>query len=248
MRLFGLIGFPLSHSFSGSYFEKKFANENITDATYRLFPLEDISALYALIENHPELSGFNVTIPYKVAVLPFLDNLSQEAASIGAVNCVKINRTPSGISLTGHNTDTCGFRKSLLPFLKPFHQKALVLGSGGAAKAVCYSLHEMGIQYTMVSRSKKENIQLLYNELTNEVIAENLVIINTTPAGMYPNVEYYPEIPYKLLGNKHVLFDLIYNPAETLFMKRGRDAGATVLNGLQMLELQAEKSWEIWNT
>jgi len=247
MRIFGLIGFPLSHSFSGSYFEKKFASENITDATYRLFPLEDISALYTLIHNHPELSGFNVTIPYKVAILNFIDNLSQEAASIGAVNCVKINRTPSGISLTGHNTDTYGFRKSLLPFLKPYHQKALVLGSGGAAKAVCYSLHEMGIQYTMVSRSKKENIQFQYNELTKEVIAENLLIINTTPAGMYPNVENFPDIPYQFLNNKHLLFDLIYNPAETLFMKLGSDAGATVLNGLQMLELQAEKSWEIWN-
>jgi shikimate dehydrogenase len=247
MRLYGLIGFPLSHSFSARYFEDKFARERITDCGYRLFPLEDISGIRKLILDHRELHGFNVTIPHKIAILPFLDTVSDEAAAVGAVNCVKIERNGSVSTLTGYNTDVYGFRESLLPFLKPYHRKALVLGTGGAAKAACYVLEELGIDYTLVSRSGQMPDSLSYPQLTENMLRENLLIVNTTPLGMYPDLDRCPEIPYSFLTNQHLLFDLVYNPAETTFLKRGREAGTATLNGLKMLELQAEKSWEIWN-
>lgn len=247
MRLFGLIGFPLSHSFSAKYFAKKFESENISDADYRLFPFEDISGIIPLIEQNHDLQGFNVTIPYKVAILPYLDAITEAAKSVGAVNCVKIERNESGNTLTGYNTDVYGFRESLVPALKTFHHKALVLGTGGAAKAVCYTLHELGIKSTLVSRSGNEESVLKYPQLNEEIIVDNLLIINTTPVGTYPDTEKCPDIPYQFLSNKHLLFDLIYNPAETLFLQLGHEAGAITLNGSKMLELQAEKSWEIWN-
>ncbi len=248
MRLFGLIGFPLSHSFSAEFFKNKFADENIPDAEYRLFPLTDISRLPELIEQQPDLQGFNVTIPYKVSILPQLNYISKVASNVGAVNCVKIERDASGVKLYGFNTDVYGFRKSLLPLLKPYHYSALILGTGGAAKAVSYILLELGIGYTLVSRTSKEKYYLNYTELTEEKIHDNLIIINTTPVGMYPEAEKYPDIPFQCLGKKHLLIDLIYNPSETMFMKLGRESGAVTKNGLQMLELQAEKSWEIWNS
>jgi len=247
MRLFGLIGYPLSHSFSAKFFAEKFASEGISDAGYQLFPLESISEITTLIALQPDLQGFNITIPYKVAILPFLDHFSDAAKSVGAVNCVKINRTESGITLTGYNTDVYGFRESLTPALKPIHKNALVLGTGGAAKAVCYTLNELGINYTLVSRSGNEESVLNYSQLSENIISKNLLIINTSPVGTYPDVDKYPDIPYQFLGSKHLLFDLIYNPAETKFLRLGREAGATTLNGSKMLELQAEKSWEIWN-
>jgi shikimate dehydrogenase len=246
MNLYGLIGFPLSHSFSAGFFEKKFADENITDAQYRLFPLEDISSLAQLLKQQQNLQGFNITIPYKVAILPQLDHISKVAASVGAVNCVKVAREQSGTKLTGFNTDVFGFRESLIPLLKPYHYQALILGTGGAAKAVCYSLLELGISYTMVSRTVREKSHLHYSELTEEIINENKLIINATPAGMYPHTESFPDIPYHFLGNRHLMYDLIYNPAETQFLKKSIEAGAIIKNGLQMLELQAQKSWEIW--
>jgi len=248
MRLFGLIGYPLSHSFSAKYFAKKFATEGISDADYQLFPLENISQITSLIDLLPELKGFNITIPHKVAILTYLDHISKEASDVGAVNCVKIKRDISGAILIGHNTDIYGFSESLIPELKPGHQKALVLGTGGAAKAVCYALRELGIAYTMVSRTSQDNTTILYTQLTEKVISDNRLIINTTPVGMYPDTTGYPDIPYEFLNKKHLLFDLIYNPAETRFLQLGRIAGATVLNGVRMLELQAEKSWEIWNS
>jgi shikimate dehydrogenase len=247
MRLFGLIGYPLSHSFSANYFANKFESENITDAEYRLFPIVNISEISSLIELYPDLQGFNITIPYKVAILPYLDHISDAAKSVGAVNCVKIKRTASGNILTGYNTDVYGFRESLAPALKLNHKNALVLGTGGAAKAVCYTLHELGIKYTLVSRTGNQKDVLHYSKLSDKVIRDNRLIINTTPVGTYPDKEKCPDIPYQFLGSKHLLFDLIYNPAETKFLRLGREAGATVLNGLKMLELQAEKSWEIWN-
>jgi len=247
MRLFGLIGYPLSHSFSAKYFAEKFATENISDAEYHLFPLEDISMLPHLITKQPDLKGFNVTIPNKVAILPYLDEISEAAKAVGAVNCVKIARSASGVKLTGHNTDTHGFRESLVPLLKSFHSKALVLGTGGAAKAVCYTLKELGITYTQVSRATQDANVLNYSQLTETILSDNLLIINTTPVGMYPDTDKFPDIPYQFLCNKHLLYDLVYNPAETAFMQKGMEAGAKVKNGLQMLELQAEKSWEIWN-
>ena len=247
MRLFGLIGFPLSHSFSAKYFGKKFADENISDSEYQLFPLEEISSLPQLIIDQPDLKGFNITIPHKVAILSYLDQISGAAKAVGAVNCVKIERTESGLKLSGHNTDIYGFRESLLPLLKPYHKQALVLGTGGAAKAICYTLKELGIGFTLVSR-ESENVNILkYSQLTDSIFSTNLLIINTTPVGMYPNTDKFPDIPYQFLSHRHLLYDLVYNPDETTFMLKGRKAGAVVKNGLQMLELQAEKSWEIWN-
>ena len=247
MQLFGLIGFPLSHSFSAKYFGKKFADENISDSEYQLFPLEEISSLPQLIIDQPDLKGFNITIPHKVAILPFLDQITEAAKAVGAVNCVKIERSKSVIKLTGHNTDAFGFRESLLPLLKPYHKQALILGTGGASKAVCYTLKELGIRFTLVSR-ESENVNILnYSQLTDSIFSTNLLIINTTPVGMYPNTDKFPDIPYQFLSHRHLLYDLVYNPDETTFMLKGRKAGAVVKNGLQMLELQAEKSWEIWN-
>ena len=247
MRLFGLIGYPISHSFSAKYFEKKFSDENISDSEYQLFPLEDISLLPQLISSQPDLKGFNITIPHKVAILPYLDLISEAAKAVGAVNCVKIERSESGIKLAGHNTDTYGFRESLVPLLKPFHRKALVLGTGGASKAICYMLKELGIGYTLVSRESGNATILNYSQLTESIMSANLLIINTTPVGMYPNTDKFPDIPYQFLSRMHLLYDLIYNPYETTFMLKGRNAGAEVKNGSQMFELQAEKSWEIWN-
>ena len=247
MRLYGLIGYPLSHSFSAAYFARKFADENIADSDYQLFPITGISELSDLLVSRPELLGFNVTIPYKIAVLPFLHQLSAEARAVGAVNCVKVERNGADVKLTGHNTDIFGFRESLLPLLKPQHKQALVLGTGGAAKAVCYTLKQLDINITLVSRKSDEAGVLTYQQLSPDVLSDHLLIINTTPAGMYPNTETCPEIPYQYLTRDHILYDLVYNPTETLFMKKGLEAGAVVSNGLRMLELQAEKSWEIWN-
>ncbi len=247
MRLFGLIGYPLSHSFSAKYFEKKFATESISDADYRLFPLENISGITSLIEQHQDLQGFNITIPYKVTILPYLSHISVEAESIGAVNCIKIDRNANQVKLYGYNTDEYGFRESIKTAIRSYQTNALVLGTGGAAKAVCYTLQQLGIKFTLVSRSAVQKSVLKYSQLTEDIIKDNLLIINTTPLGTYPVIDVCPDIPYHFLGTRHLLFDLVYNPDETMFLRKGREAGATTLNGYKMLELQAEKSWEIWN-
>ena len=247
MRVFGLIGFPLSHSFSEHYFEKKFASEGIPDAFYKLFPLTDLSLLPDLIRQQHGLTGLNVTIPYKAEILPLLHSLSDEAKSIGAVNCIRIERTGEESKLSGYNTDAYGFHQSLLTKLKTHHTSALVLGTGGASKAVCYILKQLGITFKLVSRNPQSTDSLSYNDLNKDIIASNTLIINTTPVGMFPHIDEAPEFPYSFLNNRHLLFDLIYNPAETAFLRKGKQAGADTLNGLQMLELQAEKSWEIWN-
>jgi shikimate dehydrogenase len=197
MRLFGLVGFPLSHSFSAKYFAGKFVEERILNTEYCLFPLENISRLQALILENPDLLGFNVTIPHKVSILPYLDEITPEAAQVGAVNCVKIYRYSSDIRLIGYNTDIFGFRQSLVPLLKPHHQNALVLGTGGASKAVCYSLNSLNINYTLVSRSPGKSDILQYNQITESIIHENPLIINTTPVGQFPNIEACPDIPYQ---------------------------------------------------
>jgi shikimate dehydrogenase len=247
MRLFGLIGFPLSHSFSEKYFEKKFARDTITDASYKLFPLEDISLLPELIEQYTDLEGLNITIPHKIQAMPFMQHIDKEAVETGAINCVKIHRDGAGIKLSGFNTDIYGFRQSLLPVLKPHHQHALVLGTGGASRAVWYVLDKLGIHYKCVSHTKKEAGILRYWQLTKEIIETNTLIINSTPLGMFPETNAFPDIPYQFINKEHLLFDLIYNPDETKFLKKGKEAGATIKNGMEMLELQAEKSWEIWN-
>jgi shikimate dehydrogenase len=238
--VFGLTGYPLSHSFSPRYFSEKFARQGI-QASYQLFPLPDISGLRELISLHPQLLGLNVTIPHKETVLPYLDILSEEARAIGAVNCIHIKNK----LLTGYNTDVTGFSQSLTPLLQPYHTRALILGTGGAAKAVRYALDHLGIEWKEVSRTPAVN-QLGYEALDADVIQSYPLIINTTPLGMYPHTDACPALPYEALGPEHLLYDLIYNPEETFFLARGKARGARTKNGLEMLELQAEASWHIW--
>lgn len=247
MKGYGLIGFPLTHSFSSRYFADKFKKESIADCYYRNFPLEHIKKLPVLISENPDLQGLNVTIPYKEQVIAFLDELDEGAMAVGAVNTIKIFRTADSIHLKGYNTDVYGFRTSIQSLLKPVHNKALILGTGGASKAVSFVLKGLGIRTIFVSRNPRENEHIAYHDLTGETITSCLLIINTSPVGMYPHVNECPDIPYQHVTNQHVLYDLIYNPPETEFMKRGRKRGAVTLNGYEMLHHQAEKAWEIWN-
>jgi shikimate dehydrogenase len=242
MRLFGLIGFPLGHSFSGKYFSGKFQREGITDARYELFPISDINAFPRLWQQHPELQGLNVTIPYKEAVIPFLDHATQVVRSTGACNCVHLENG----SLVGYNTDVVGFEQTLAPLLKPVHHKALILGTGGASKAVAYVLDNMGIGWQFVSRAGGEGC-LRYDQLLPATMKEYPLIINTTPLGMYPNVRDAPSLPYEAMSERNLLYDLVYNPPQTEFLKRGKERGAMTCNGAEMLMIQAEESWRIWN-
>jgi shikimate dehydrogenase len=248
MRCFGLIGFPLSHSFSAKYFAEKFERERLKDCTYSNFPLEQIGMLNQLIEKHENLIGLNVTIPYKQQVIPYLDSVEEEAAQIGAVNTIKIVRKDGRIHLKGYNTDAYGFRASLEPFIKEHFSKALILGTGGASKAVANVLNKMGIEVTYVSRKPGNPEHLSYKELTPAIMASCQVIVNASPSGMYPDIHACPAIPYECLTPGHVLYDLIYNPAETKLLALGRSKGASAINGLQMLHLQADRAWEIWNS
>lgn len=242
MKVYGLIGYPLSHSFSKGFFAEKFTRENIKDCSYENFPLPAITAFESLLASQPELCGLNVTIPYKEAVIPYLDELSPAAAQIKAVNCI---RFIDGVK-TGFNTDAIGFRRSLEPLLKEHHTNALILGTGGAAKAVQYVFEAMDIPYKLVSR-KASASAVTYDQLDAEVMEEHTIIINTTPLGMFPNTTEAPELPYSHLTPQHLLYDLIYNPAITSFLQQGADKGATIKNGHEMLMMQAEASWEIWN-
>ena len=244
MKHFGLIGLPLTHSFSKKFFSEKFEREHI-DARYDLFELQHIADFSLLIEEH-ELSGLNVTIPYKEKVMEFMDELDVTAFEIGAVNVIKFIRTNDNLILRGFNSDAIGFENSLKPFLKPHHTKALVLGTGGASKAIDYVLRKNGIEVTFVSRTIRPGM-LTYYQLTEEIIRANTVIINASPVGTYPHAAECPDIPYQFLTNKHLLFDVVYNPAETVFLKMGREQGAAGLNGEQMLVGQALAAWEIWN-
>lgn len=237
---FGLIGFPLSHSFSPNYFQQKFEQNNI-EAIYKSHPIEDITLLPELLLQQPELKGLNVTIPYKTSVIEYLNYISKEAHQIGAVNCIKI----VGDKLLGFNTDYIGFANSLKPLLPADTKAALVLGSGGSSQAVQYALKQMGISYHIVSQSGKGNYN--YTDLNEAIIRAHTLIINTTPLGMFPHTQAYPPIPYSLLSDKHLLYDLIYNPDQTAFLKQGVTKGAATKNGWEMLQLQAEKSWDIWN-
>ncbi len=244
MKLYGLIGYPLGHSFSKKYFSEKFEREAI-DARYELFELQSIDKFPKLIKEE-KLSGLNVTIPYKEQVIPYLDELDETAAKIGAVNVIKFIQNCNSVKLKGYNSDIVGFRNSILPYIKPHHKKALVLGTGGASKAIDFGLREMDIETTFVSRNTSEN-QLSYSDLSREMLSENLIVVNTTPVGMYPHSDECPAIPYEYLTPNHLLFDVVYNPAETLFLKKGKEKGATVLNGEEMLVGQAIGAWEIWN-
>lgn len=258
MRLFGLIGYPLGHSFSASYFEKKFREEG-KEASYRNFPLESITDFEALIAREPDLAGLNVTVPYKQAIIPFLDTMSDVAEEIQAVNTLSFRRAPDRLVLAGDNTDVIGFRRSLEEHLRPGHTSALVLGTGGSSRAIQYVLSQLGIGFHLVSRSERiktgekpnsGNIQIrriTYRELDRKLVGETPLIINTTPLGMFPRVETCPEIPYDAVTPDHLLFDLVYNPVRTAFLKMGANRGASVVNGYDMLVYQAEASWEIWN-
>lgn len=241
-RLYGLVGYPLGHSFSERYFREKFARENITDAEYRNFPLGLAEDILRLTLRHPDLRGLSVTIPHKTAVIPFLGRVDPEAAKIGAVNCIKVGRDGS---MTGYNTDAAAFRESLLGLIGDDRPGALILGSGGAARAVAYVLDELGISHSVVSRSGKG--MLKYDGLTDGMIEDNRLVINATPLGTWPDTDVCPPIPYRALTPRHYLFDLVYNPAETVFMRRGAAKGARTMNGYGMLVRQAELSWTIWN-
>jgi shikimate dehydrogenase len=241
MRRFGLIGYPLSHSFSQKYFTEKFEREGIINCRYDNFPISDISELKNIIDSHPGLEGLNVTIPYKLQVIPSLDET--ENLPIRACNCIRI----SAGKLSGYNTDVTGFEHSLLKKLGPNHRKALVLGKGGASEAVRFVLGKLQIGFIQVTRDPGPG-ELSYQDLTDKIIREHLLIINCTPLGMYPKVQESPPIPFEAIGSDHYLFDLIYNPGKTIFLQKGLDRGALVQNGLDMLVIQAEESWKIWNS
>ena len=245
MDKYGLIGFPLGHSFSISYFNEKFQNERI-NAEYVNFEIPQIDNLPEIIDSNPNLRGLNVTIPYKQQVIKYLNYISPEAKSIGAVNVIRIEHKGSKTILKGFNSDVIGFTKSIEPLIEPFHRKALILGTGGSAKAIDYGLRSLGLETIFVSRSKKKGA-ILYEDVTPELIKEYNVIVNCTPLGLYPQTDVCPNLPYEAMDNHTLLYDLLYNPDETLFMLKGAAQGATVKNGLEMLLLQAFASWEIWN-
>lgn len=244
MNKLGLLGKNISYSFSRTYFKAKFEKEQITDTSYENFDIKSIDLFPSIVKNTEGLKGMNVTIPYKEVVMPFLDKINKKAAEIGAVNTIRITKKGK---LVGYNTDCYGFKKSIKPHIKPHHKKALILGTGGASKAIAFTLKELGITYKYVSRRPGENIGFTYDDLTEKNIAKNTIIINCTPLGTFPDIEQCPNIPYNGITDKHILFDLIYNPEETKFLKQGKLNGAITINGLKMLELQAEKAWSIWN-
>ncbi len=246
MRTFGLIGFPLSASFSKQYFADKFKNENIEGCKYELHPIPGAQTVLELVEADATLCGLNVTIPHKVSVIPYLTTLDAAAERIGAVNCIAIDQSGEKPVLKGYNTDVYGFEESLKPLLKSHHTKALVFGDGGAAQAVKYVLEQLNIEYLTVVRNAQANA-VLYSSVNKEVLDQYTILINTTPLGMLPNLESFPPIPYQHLTDRHLAYDLVYNPEETMFLSKAKAQGATIKNGLEMLHLQAERSWEIWN-
>jgi shikimate dehydrogenase len=246
MEKYGLIGFPLGHSFSISYFNQKFQDENI-DAVYENYEIPTIDAISEVLDMNPELCGLNVTIPYKEKVLPFLDSISPEARAIGAVNVIRVTHQGKDVKLKGYNSDVIGFTKSIEPMIdKKWHHKALILGTGGASKAIDYGLRNLGLETVFVSRYEKEGT-IQYKNITPEIVKEYNVIVNCTPLGMYPKTEECPLLPYEAMDSHTILYDLIYNPDETLFMKCGAKYGAETKNGLEMLLLQAFASWEFWH-
>ena len=245
MDKYGLIGYPLGHSFSVSYFNEKFASEGI-DAEYINFEIPTIDALPEVLASNPELKGLNVTIPYKQKVMSFLDSISPEARAIGSVNVIKVTNKGDNVYLKGFNSDVIGFTKSIEPMLERFHKKALILGTGGAAKAINYGLKSLGLETLFVSRYERPGT-IQYKRITPEVVKEYNVIVNCTPCGMYPHTDTCPELPYEALDDHNLLYDLIYNPEETLFLYQGRKQGASVKNGLEMLLLQAFASWNFWH-
>jgi shikimate dehydrogenase len=243
MRMYGIIGYPLGHSFSQKYFTEKFVKEGIDDCSYAMYPIPDIEELKNIIANTPNLCGLNVTIPHKQSVLALLDDVSKLPPALKACNCIKIVKG----KLIGYNTDVIGFEQSLLPQLKPHHTHALILGNGGAAEAVKFVLHKLNIRYKVVSRKLHDGSHLTYADLNEQIIKAHQLIINTTPLGTFPNVNECPAIPYEYITPQHFLFDLVYNPAQTLFLQKGEGQGAATQNGYDMLVIQAEENWKIWD-
>ena len=245
MDKYGLIGYPLGHSFSKSYFNEKFENEGI-NAEYINFEIPTLDSLPEILASNPELKGLNVTIPYKEKVISYLDSISPEARAIGAVNVIRVDHKGNDTYLKGFNSDVIGFTKSIEPLLERFHKKALILGTGGASKAVNFGLKSLGLETVFVSRFERPGT-IQYSQITPDIIQEYNVIVNCTPCGMYPHIDECPQLTYEAMTSKNILYDLLYNPDETLFMKKGAQHGATVKNGLEMLLLQAFASWEFWH-
>ena len=245
MKKFGLIGYPLGHSFSKNFFNEKFYSENI-HAEYVNFEIPDIKEIHTVLASNPDLKGLNVTIPYKEQVIPFLDDMDPDAAAIGAVNVIRIIRQKGKTQLIGYNSDIIGFMQSIEPLLESQHKKALILGTGGSSKAIFHGLNKLGVESKFVSRTPKPGM-FTYEDLTKEVMDEYKVIVNCTPVGMYPRADEYPNIPYEYITPNHLLYDLLYNPDTTLFMKKGADKGAVTKNGLERWLLQSFASWDIWN-
>lgn len=245
MKTYALIGKTLGHSFSRKYFTDFFIGNSLSDCEYQNFEIPDLEKEIPILKKLKDLCGLNVTIPYKTAILSFMDTITDDCREINACNCVEIKNG----KWTGHNTDVIGFEKSFVPFLKPYHKKALILGDGGAAAAVKFVLKKLQIPYLTVSRKMKEEVNYInYADLSADLIRSYTIIINTTPLGMFPKVEDAPDIPYEFIGHSHYLYDLIYNPSKTLFLLKGEEQGAVIKNGADMLVLQAEESWRIWNT
>jgi shikimate dehydrogenase len=243
MKKFGLLGRHIDYSFSRTYFTNKFKHNQL-ECEYVNFDIENIEQFRSIIETTPNLMGMNVTIPYKEAIIPFLDQIDVDAKQIGAINTIAFHNQ----KLTGFNTDTYGFEKSLVRLLKSNHNKALILGTGGASKAVAFTLKKLGIEYHLVSRRDSKAVAFTYEKLSEDIIRQHQLIVNCTPVGTFPKIEQAPKLPYNAIGHDHLLYDLIYNPSETQFLKQGKKKKAQTINGLEMLELQAEKSWEIWNS
>jgi shikimate dehydrogenase len=247
MNTYGIIGCPLIHSLSKKYFTEKFEKEKI-DAEYLNFEISDISQFIGIIQKYPTLKGLNVTIPYKEKIIPFLDDLDPATREISAVNVIKVSRNNGKTKLTGYNSDIIGFRDSIKPLINPLiHKKALILGTGGASKAVREGLENMGIKWTYISRTPQKG-QLSYKDINLKILDEYTIIVNASPLGTYPDVDKAPDIPYNLLTDRHLLYDLVYNPAETKFLKLGKENGTKVKNGAEMFELQAQAAWKIWNS
>ena len=247
MRRYGLFGFPLEHSFSKKFFAEKFQRDGRTDCIYDNFESDNIYDLKKIVHENPDLLGLNITIPFKQDIIPMLDNLDDISQKIGAVNTVKIIRNDNGkFELHGYNTDAWGFELAIRPILRPHHRRALILGTGGSAKAVSFVFRKLGIEHFFVTR-EESRFHYSYADLNANTMKAFQIIVNTTPLGMFPNVGTFPNIPYEFLTHKNLLFDLIYNPAQTRFLEKGKEAGAFIHNGFRMLRLQAEKSWEIWN-
>lgn len=248
MKTFGLVGYPLGHSFSKKFFSEKFLTEKLSDHQYLNFEIDSIENFPTIFNQYDNIGGLNCTIPYKQQIIPFLNEIDDEAREVGAVNTVKILQTPQGISLKGFNTDVIGFERSIKPMLGSIHQKAIILGTGGASKAIKYVMRKLGIEYISASIEDElfEN-EIRYSDITAQIIANRKIIINATPLGTFPNINTCPKIPYEAITVQHVMFDLVYNPEITLFLQKGIERGAKVKNGLEMLHGQAIAAWEIWN-